>query len=84
MKKYKDTCLLEVNRGDRVLYVDFKTSEIVEIVDYYITPNGVEDSKLVLIIKARSLADQRYIQATINNFHAISDEKYREKNYNRF
>jgi len=77
VKKYLETCLLRINKGDILLYEGGK----VIVLDFYLTPNGMTDPKVVAVIVARRCINKNIVEATSDKFQAIKREQYQEKLY---
>lgn len=73
------TSLVKIKVGDRVQYLRYKNgmleNPIVTIIDFYLAPNGINNSELLTIITAEYINGDR-IQATSDKFQALESENY--------
>lgn len=65
--------LVQIRKGDIVL--DIHKGEPVTVLDYYITPNGLEDPTIVCVIIGLR-ANGNKIRTTSNHFAALPSESY--------
>lgn len=73
LKTIKSSSLIRINIGDKVLY----GNQIVTIKDFVLSPNGVNDTKLICIIYVQK-ENGNMICATSNHFNPLDDELYEE------
>ena len=78
-KQYVKTCLIAVNKGDSLLYED----EEVEVLNFYLTPNGMQNPEIICLIKARK-ENGNIVEASSGRFRAIPEKLYQEKDYSSF
>jgi hypothetical protein len=67
------SCLVKIEKGDTVSY----EGEKVKVLDVVLTPNGINDMKLVAIVYARK-ENGNTISATSNHFEPCEDVEYEE------
>lgn len=65
--------MIQIKVGDKVSY----NGDPVEVLDVVLTPNGVNDMKLVAIVYARK-ENGNTISATANHFEPCEDVEYEE------
>ena len=66
------TSQIQIRRGDKIFYIGRQI--ILTVIDYYLTPNGINDNTLVCIIKAEK--NGYTAEATANKFLALDNEEY--------
>ena len=66
------TCLVQLRIGDPIYYPSRDC--ILKIIDYQLTPNGINDPKLVCIITAEK--EGYTVSATSDKFKIVDDQEY--------
>lgn len=74
-KKYSDTCLIKIQKGDKIQRIE--DGKIGEVVDFNLSPNGLDQKEIVSIIVVK-FDDGRVCSATSDKFSAIKEEYYDE------
>lgn len=69
------TCLIQLKIGDKIIYEPKSRNMLLTIVNYKLSPNGINDPKLICLIKA-SRTDGFIVEATSDKFQIVDDEKY--------
>lgn len=73
--KSKNTCLVSVEKGDKVLYKGGE--QLYTVLDMKLCPNGVMDSSLVVILFCQDDKGNK-VSATSNNFRIVPGQMYEE------
>jgi hypothetical protein len=75
-KTYKQTCLIEIRRGDRVIEKDHE-KRTGKVIDFRLVPNGINDPKLVCLIVVELDSGNRVVSSS-DNWTPIEDDFYLE------
>lgn len=73
-KAYGDTCLLQINVGDKIQLISNGIE--VRVTGLYACPNGVNHPEIILVVEGKALTGGGCVRATSDMFQAIEGEHY--------
>jgi hypothetical protein len=76
------TTLIQIRKGDTVIYEPKNRAMEMKVIDYQLTPNGMNNPKLVCVITAMR-EDGFEVNATSDKFISLSEGNYIDK-YQKF